>query len=124
MKNGQAKRKEPSTQAAAKPSRDTSTGARGEKEARRVAPEQPRPEAPKHEQPRPAAASPSGELPIPDLAKYGISESEARAHLRTCQTCGVAHRHVVKNPKDVMALDSFGRRIASCVAVQGDKQHA
>jgi hypothetical protein len=122
MKNGQAKRKEPSTPAAAKASRDTAAGARVDKEARRVPAEQPRAAAPKAEPPRPAATD--GDLPVPDLAKYGITERDAREHLRTCSTCGAAHKHVAKNPKDVMALDSFGRRIASCVAVQGVKAHA
>jgi hypothetical protein len=30
----------------------------------------------------------------------------------------------VKNPKDAMALDSFGRRIATCVAVNAPKTPA
>ena len=33
-----------------------------------------------------------------------------------CEACGRAHRHVVKNPRDAMALESFGRHLASCLA--------
>ncbi len=66
------------------------------------------------EKPRPAA---DGALPMPNLAQYGVSEGEARTHVAQCETCARAHKHVVKNPKDTMALDSFGRHIASCIAV-------
>jgi hypothetical protein len=118
MKNGEAKRKQPSTPAP-RAARDVAAGApkqapkEAPKEARRVPPEPPR-----------AAAAPNGDAPLPDLTKYGVSEPEARSHLRQCEPCGRAHKHVVKNPKDVMALDAFGRHIATCLAVQGDKAHA
>ena len=115
MKSSEAKRKEPANHAA-KASRGAQPVAPPKKEAPRVQPEQPRPE-----QPRPAATD--GQLAMPDLSKYGVTERDARQHVGQCEPCGRAHRHVLKNPKDVMALDAFGRHIATCLAVQGDKAH-
>jgi hypothetical protein len=115
MKSSEAKRKEPATQAP-KASRGTRPGAAPRKEAARAA------EAPRVEPPRPAAAE--GSLPMPDLTKYGVTERDARAHVVHCEPCGRAHRHVVKNPRDAMALDAFGRHIATCLAVHGEKAPA
>lgn len=53
---------------------------------------------------------------MPDLTKFGISASDAQAHVARCEDCSRAHKHVMKNPKDAMALDSFGRRIGTCLA--------
>jgi hypothetical protein len=79
-----------------------------------VAAEKEAPRAAQLEKPRPAA---DGAAPMPNLAQYGVSEAEARTHVAQCESCGRAHKHVIKNPKDAMALDSFGRHIASCIAV-------
>ena len=111
MKTGEPKRKQP-TDSAAKASRALDAAAHAAKEGRRVQAEQPR------------AGATDGSVPMPDLTKYGVSEREAREHVGRCEPCGRAHKHVAKNPQDVMALDSFGRRIATCLAVQGDKARA
>ena len=111
MKTGEAKRKQQPSNQAAKPSREPQPAVRAQKEVRPVQPQQPR------------AGATDGSLPIPDLGKYGVTEHDAREHLRLCEPCGRAHKHVIKNPKDVMALDAFGRHIATCLAVQ-DKPRA
>ena len=53
---------------------------------------------------------------MPDLTTFGIDRSHAQAHVGVCEQCGRAHRHVVKNPKDAMALQSFGRNLSVCLA--------
>ena len=110
-KNGEPKQKEANNRAP-KPSRPIEAAPRAEKPPQRVPAEQPRP------------AATDGSLPMPDLAKYGVAEREARDHVGRCEPCGRAHKHVLKNPKDVMAVDSFGRRLATCLAVQGEKARA
>ena len=121
MKTSEAKRKEPAAQAP-KASRSTRPAAapQQKKDAVRV-PAEP---AARVETPRPATAATDGTLPMPDLTKYGVTERDARAHVAHCEPCGKAHHHVVKNPKDAMALDSFGRRIATCLAVNAQKTSA
>jgi len=61
---------------------------------------------------------------MPDLTNFGVASSDAQAHVGQCEPCGRAHRHVVKNPKDVMALESFGHHIASCLAGKRDAPRA
>jgi hypothetical protein len=107
MKKSEPKPK-PTNNHPIKPTRNGSAVA-AEKEAPHAQPEKP----------RPAAAD--GSLPMPDLGQYGVKEPEARAHVAQCESCGRAHKHVVKNPKDVMALDAFGRHIAACIAVNQTK---
>jgi hypothetical protein len=53
---------------------------------------------------------------MPDLTTFGIDQGHAQAHVAMCEQCGRAYRHVVKNPKDAMALQSFGRNVAVCLA--------
>ena len=53
---------------------------------------------------------------MPDLTSFGVAQGDAQAHVAQCEQCGRAHRHVMKNPKDTMALQSFGRNIATCLA--------
>ena len=120
MKNSEPKRKQPTNGASnasaagrARPASRSGEPVAPQKEVRRVQPEQPRP-----------SVAPDASLPIPDLSKYGVAEREAREHLGKCEPCGRAHKHVVKNPKDVMALDAFGRHIATCLAVHADKPQA
>ena len=102
MKTSEAKRK-PSPEKA-KAVREAAPARRVDKEPQRAPAEAPR------------AAAASAAAPIPNLAAWGVSEGDARTHLGVCEDCGRAHRHVMKNPKDTMALDSFGRRIAVCLA--------
>jgi len=54
--------------------------------------------------------------PMPDLKPFGVDLGAAQAHVVQCEQCGRAYRHVMKNPKDAMALDSFGRHVAVCLA--------
>lgn len=68
------------------------------------------------------AASPARELPVPDLSAFGISASDTRAHVGVCESCGRGYRHVAKNPKDVTALQYFGRNLASCLAVNASSR--
>jgi len=107
MKTSEAKRK-PVSQGA-KASREVGTGTRAQGSTRPFQVEQPR------------AGATDGTAPMPDLGKYGIVESAAREHVRQCESCGRAHKHVVKNPRDAMALDTFGRHMATCLAVQATK---
>ena len=53
---------------------------------------------------------------MPDLTTFGVDQGDAQAHVGGCEQCGRAYRHVVKNPKDAMALQSFGRNLAVCLA--------
>jgi hypothetical protein len=103
MKTSEAKRKQPSPEKA-KAVREAAPARRVDKEAQRAPAE-----APREKDAGPGVA-------IPNLASWGVSEGDARTHLGVCEDCGRAHRHVMKNPKDTMALDSFGRRIAVCLA--------
>jgi len=106
------KRKEPSKETT-KTSRATAPVPRVEKTARPVEPEAPR-----------AMGVDGNGSPMPDLTTFGVSQRDAQAHVTQCEPCGRAHRHVVKNPKDAMALQSFGRRVASCLADKQDERHA
>lgn len=62
--------------------------------------------------------------PMPDLKAFGVEQGAAQAHVAQCENCGRAHRHVLKNPKDVMALESFGRNVAVCLASSKPKTPA
>jgi hypothetical protein len=55
---------------------------------------------------------------MPDLTAFDVDPHAAQAHVAECDHCGRAHRHVMKNPKDVMALQSFGRNISACLAAK------
>jgi hypothetical protein len=103
MKSAEPKQKQASKNGA-KASRDAEPARRIDKDPRRAPAEAPR------------AKDTEPGSPMPDLATFGVSQGDARAHVGACEDCGRAHRHVVKNPKDAMALESFGRRIASCLA--------
>ena len=81
--------------------------------ARTVAKETPRVQA---EAPRAVSPDGNGNSPMPDLSAFGVEQRDAQAHVGQCEPCGRAYRHVVKNPRDAMALESFGRHIASCLA--------
>ena len=77
----------------------------------------------KETRPGQAAAAPptartdgNGSSSMPDLKTFGVDQADAQAHIGQCEQCGRAYRHVVKNPKDAMALQSFGRNIAVCLA--------
>jgi len=107
MKTAAQTKKQPS-KPKAKSAREATAAPRASKLARPPA-ERPQPAAPVR---TPAAAV----VPMPDLAGFGVDADAARAHVGQCEECGRAHRHVVKNPKDAMALDSFGRHIAICLA--------
>src|SRR5262245_59550866 len=72
--------------------------------------------------PKPVPANGNGSAPMPDLKAFGIDGGDAQAHISRCEDCGRAYRHVMKNPKDAMALQSFGRKLAACAA--GDQAHA
>jgi hypothetical protein len=75
-----------------------------------------------HEAPR--ATGKEAGSPMPDLTRFGVPQSDARAHVGACEECGRAYRHVVKNPKDAMALESLGRRIGSCLSIGQETAHA
>jgi hypothetical protein len=95
------------SKATAKPSRDATPVRRAEKPATPSA---------KVEAPRPVPPSGSGGVPMPDLTTFGIDPGHAQAHVGLCEQCGRAYRHVMKNPKDAMALQSFARNLAVCLA--------
>jgi len=105
MKSAAQTTKQPSKKSATA-ARDTTPVRRAEKGTRRVQAE------------APPTVSPdgSGNSPMPDLSTFGIEQRDAQAHVGQCEPCGRAHRHVVKNPRDAMALESFGRHLASCLA--------
>ena len=111
MKSAEPKRKSASKDGA-KASREGEPVRRVDKETRRAPAEAPR------------ARETEASTPMPDLTPFGVSQSDARAHVGACEECGRAYRHVVKNPKDAMALESFGRRIGSCLAGKQEKAHA
>ena len=79
-------------------------------------------------EPRRAPAAPAdgkAGSTMPDLTAFGVTQRDAEAHVGQCEQCGRAHRHVLKNPKDAMALESFGRNIACCLAGKpASKPHA
>ena len=95
------------------PSKVTAKQSREATPVRRAA--KPAPPA-KAEAPRPVPPNGNGGVPMPDLTTFGIDQGDAQAHVGVCEQCGRAHRHVVKNPKDAMALQSFGRNLAVCLA--------
>jgi hypothetical protein len=107
MKTAAQTKKQPSKEPAKAPkaSREASAPRRAEKPAAPARVETPAP-------PRVATAG----TPMPDLTPFGVDPRDAEGHVGQCEQCGRAHRHVVKNPKDAMALDSFGRHIAVCLA--------
>jgi hypothetical protein len=74
--------------------------------------------------PRPARPDGSASAPLPDLTAFGVDQRDAQTHIAQCEPCGRAHRHVVKNPKDAMALQSFGRNISVCLAGKQAKSPA
>jgi hypothetical protein len=109
-----AQTKRPPSKETPRASRDTTAVRGAEKETRRV-----------HvEAPRAAAADGNTTSPMPNLSGFGIEHRDAQAHVGQCEACGRAYRHVVKNPKDVMALESFGRHLASCLAGKQVRSHA
>src|SRR5262245_20734503 len=77
--------------------------------------EKPTPPA-RDEAPRTAPPAVNGSSPMSDLTPFGVDQHDAQAHVGQCELCGRAYRHVMKNPKDAMALQSFGRNIAVCLA--------
>jgi hypothetical protein len=101
-----AQTKRPPSKATAKQSREATPVRRAEK---------PAPPA-KAEAPRTVPPSGNGSTPMPDLTTFGVEQGQAQAHVGLCEQCGRAYRHVVKNPKDAMALQSFGRNLAVCLA--------
>ena len=120
MKSAAHTTKQPSKKSATA-ARDTTPVRRAEKGTRRVQAEAPRTvtkETRRVQAEAPPTVSPdgSGNSPMPDLSTFGIEQRDAQAHVGQCESCGRAHRHVVKNPRDAMALESFGRHLASCLA--------
>ena len=105
MKSTAQTKRQPS-KATAKPSRDATPVRRAEK---------PAPPA-KVEAARTVPPNGGGGVSMPDMSTFGIDQGDAQAHVGVCEQCGRAHRHVVKNPKDAMALQSFGRNLAVCLA--------
>ena len=127
MKSAAQTTKQPSKKSAPA-ARDTTPVRRAEKGTRRVQAETPR-TVTKETRPvqaeAPRTVSPeSGSSPMPDLSTFGIEQRDAQAHVGQCEPCGRAHRHVMKNPRDAMALESFGRHIASCLAGKQEQSHA
>ena len=104
MKSAAQTKKQPS-----KPKAKAAPAPRASKPARPATVERPQPAPPER-------TTSSAVVPMPDLTGFGVDADSARAHIAQCEECGRAHRHVVKNPKDAMALDSFGRHIAVCLA--------
>ena len=106
MKSAAQTKRQPS-KVTAKPSRTATPARRAVKAARPV-----QPEAAARTTPPDPIVGP----PMPDLTTFGVDQRDAQAHVGECDHCGRAHRHVVKNPKDAMALQSFGRNVATCLA--------
>jgi hypothetical protein len=109
MKRAAETKKQPSKDRA-KASRDATSVRRTGKETRPAEPAA---------APPAARADGNGSAPMPDLTAFGVDPRDAHAHVGQCEQCGRAYRHVMKNPKDAMALQSFGRNISVCLA---DKQ--
>jgi hypothetical protein len=107
MKSAAQTKKQPSKETA-KATREASQVHRTEKVKPQVRPETTRP--------APANGNGNGATPMPDLTAFGVDPHAAQAHVAQCEQCGRAHRHVMKNPKDAMALESFGRNISVCLA--------
>jgi len=105
MKSTAQPKRQPS-KATAKPSREATPVRRAAKPASPVNAEVPQTVPPKA----------NGGVPMPDLSTFGIDPGQAQAHVGLCEQCGRAHRHVAKNPKDAMALQSFARNLAVCLA--------
>jgi len=104
------------------PGKDTAKASREATPARRT--EKPTP--PVHAAPAPTTprTDADGTSPMPDLKAFGVDQQAAQAHVAQCEACGRAHRHVMKNPKDAMALQSFGRNISVCLAGKQTKSPA
>jgi hypothetical protein len=109
------------TQTKRQPSKESAKASREATPVRRAEKPTPRVQA---EAPRTAAADGNSTVPMPDLKPFGIAQHDAQAHVGQCEQCGRAYRHVVKNPKDTMALESFGRNIAVCLAGKQTKTPA
>ena len=77
--------------------------------------QKPKPEV-RPEPTRTAPVNPTAGSAVPDLTTVGVDPHAAGAHVAQCEECARAHRHVLKNPKDAMALESFARRISVCLA--------
>jgi hypothetical protein len=110
MKSAAQTKRQPSKETA-KASRKATPAPRAKKTARPVQAEAVRAAA--------ARATPADVIvgpPMPDLTTFGVDQRDAQTHVGECEHCGRAHRHVLKNPKDAMALQSFGRNIAACLA--------
>src|SRR5262249_8384229 len=143
MKSAAQSKKQPSKKSATA-ARDTTPVRRATKKTRRVQADAPRAvtketrrvqaEAPgtvtretrrvEAEAPRAVSPDGNGKSSMPDLSTFGIEQRDAQAHVGQCESCGRAHRHVVKNPRDAMALESFGRHLASCLAGTQEQSHA
>ena len=104
------------------PSKDSAKASREATPPRRAE----KPTQPVHAAPAPVAprADTNGTSPMPDLKAFGVDQQAAQAHVAQCEACGRAHRHVIKNPKDAMALQSFGRNISVCLAGKQTKSPA
>ena len=113
MKSAAQTKKQPSKETA-KASREASPVHRTQKANPQVRPETT----------RTAPADGNGATPMPDLTAFGVDPHAAQAHIVQCEQCGRAHRHVMKNPKDAMALQSFGRNISVCLAAKQPKAPA
>ena len=111
MKSAAQTKKKPTAKATAKASPKASRSPLPARPARKA----PAPVAPM-EAPRPVPAAANGGVAMPDLSAVGVDGHVAETHVAQCEDCGRAHRHVVKNPKDVMARESFGHKIAACLA--------
>jgi hypothetical protein len=116
MKSAAQTKRKPSKETA-KASRKATPAPRAKKTARPKEAVQPdRPPAVQPEAARPTAPDVIVGPPMPDLTSFGVDQRDAQAHVGGCDHCGRAHRHVLKNPKDAMALQYFGRNIAACLA--------
>src|SRR5262245_45801915 len=58
---------------------------------------------------------------MPDLTPFGVDSRDAETHVGRCEHCGRAHRHVIKNPKDAMALEFFAKNIGRCLVREKTK---
>ena len=100
--------------------KDQTNGSRGSEAIRRVDKEPRRAPA---EPPVAARADGKAAATMPDLTPFGVSQRDADAHVGQCEPCGRAYKLVLKNQKDTMALQSFARNIACCLAGKPDKPH-
>jgi len=111
MKSAAQTKKQPS-KPSTKASRPATPARHAEPATPRIQAASPRPAAPAASAPSPGNTT----IPMPDLKAFGVDQGSALAHIGQCEQCGRAHRHVAKNPKDVMAIESFGRNLAVCLA--------